>query len=154
MCTFQNAPPHVDPDTFFFLKTATIPNAPPHVNPGTTGPHGAGGHSLDPGTLFYFSKKPLFRMRHHTWTLVRQGLVTQTVALGEPRGLAGLGVHDHFAPRLAVAGVQHEALLVGTRFSIRLLMQPGKRAGQLASCPARFPGCISSQLSCSPARLH
>jgi hypothetical protein len=40
---------------------------------------------------------------------------------------------------------------VGTRFSIGLLMQPGNRAGQLAnragqldSCPARFPGCISS----------
>ena len=25
-------------------------------------------------------------------------------------------------------------------------MQPGKRAGQLASCPARFPDCISSTM--------
>ncbi len=28
-------------------------------------------------------------------------------------------------------------VLVGTRFSIGLLMQPGNRAGQLTSCPAR-----------------
>jgi len=40
---------------------------------------------------------------------------------------------------------------LGTRFSIGLQMQPGKRAGQLASCPARFPGCICSA-SC-PARF-
>jgi hypothetical protein len=42
-------------------------------------------------------------------------------------------------------------VLVGTRFSIGLLMQPGNRAGQLdrttgSSCPARFPGYISSPM--------
>jgi hypothetical protein len=37
--------------------------------------------------------------------------------------------------------------VVGTRFSIGLLMQPGNRAGQLdPSCPARFPDCISSPM--------
>jgi hypothetical protein len=58
---------------------------------------------------------------------------------------------------------------VGTRFSIGLQMQPGKRAGQLDykcsragqldSCPARFPGCICSPMekrvpmSSCPARF-
>ncbi len=35
-----------------------------------------------------------------------------------------------------------QMVFVGTRFPIGLPMQPGNRAGQLASCPARFPGCI------------
>ena len=94
----------------FSFKTATILNAPLHVNPGTTGPHRAAVALWTLVLFFIFLKKLLFRMRHHTWTLVRQGLIAQAVAL-EPRGLAGLGIHDHFAPLLAVAGVQHEALL-------------------------------------------
>jgi hypothetical protein len=78
--------------------------------------------------------------------------------LHESHEEGGFGVSNNTITRHAVSYTTNArfvawAPFVGTRFSIGLQVQPGNRAGQLASCPARFPVCTCSPMpgcTCSP----